>query len=110
MAKDMKKKENEMDIVQLKNMKIAELTNLAKDLKVEGISGLKKHDLIFRILQAKVEKDGFAYGEGVLEILEDGWAVVTKDGMLSAHFEHTVLVTEKEPEILTESYSAGLKR
>jgi methionyl aminopeptidase len=34
-------------------------------------------------------------------VLRDGWTVVTKDGQLSAHFEHTVLVTETEPEILT---------
>ena len=36
-----------------------------------------------------------------VKILNDGWTVVTKDGQLSAHFEHTVLVTEAEPEILT---------
>jgi transcription termination factor Rho len=73
MAKDIKKRGKELDIVQLKNMKIAELTGLAKELNIEGISGLKKHDLIFKILQAKIEKDGFAYGEGVLEVLEDGF-------------------------------------
>ena len=39
-------------------------------------------------------------GAGV-KILNDGWTVVTKDGSLSGHFEHTVLVTENEPEILT---------
>ncbi|MBD3380495.1 MAG: transcription termination factor Rho [Candidatus Omnitrophica bacterium] len=62
-----------MDIVQLKNMKIGELTELAKSLNINGISGMKKHDLIFSILQAKVEKSGLAYGEGVLEKLEDGF-------------------------------------
>ena len=36
-----------------------------------------------------------------VKILKDGWTVVTQDGSLSAHFEHTVLITEKEPEILT---------
>jgi len=36
-----------------------------------------------------------------VEILRDGWAVVTKDNKLSAHFEHTILVTEREAEILT---------
>jgi transcription termination factor Rho len=73
MAKEVKKKGQELDIVQLKNMRISELTDLAKSLNIEGISGLKKHDLIFSILQAKVEKDGFAYGEGVLEVLDDGF-------------------------------------
>ncbi|MBI1840036.1 MAG: M24 family metallopeptidase, partial [Verrucomicrobia bacterium] len=40
-------------------------------------------------------------GKPQVEMLNDGWTVVTKDGGLSAHFEHTVLITESEPEILT---------
>jgi len=40
-------------------------------------------------------------GKPAVEILNDGWTVVTKDGLPSAHFEHTVLITEQEPEILT---------
>lgn len=40
-------------------------------------------------------------GRPEVKILNDGWTVVTQDGSLSAHFEHTVLITEAEPEILT---------
>lgn len=40
-------------------------------------------------------------GSAAVEVLKDGWTVVTKDGMPSAHFEHTVAITEAEPEILT---------
>ncbi len=40
-------------------------------------------------------------GRPEVKILKDGWTVVTEDGSLSAHFEHTVLITEGEPEILT---------
>jgi methionyl aminopeptidase len=40
-------------------------------------------------------------GSSGVKILNDGWTVVTQDGSLSAHFEHTVLITESEPEILT---------
>jgi len=40
-------------------------------------------------------------GRPEVQILKDGWTVITKDGSLSAHFEHTVLVTETGPEILT---------
>jgi methionyl aminopeptidase len=40
-------------------------------------------------------------GSASVKILNDGWTVVTQDGSLSAHFEHTVLITESEPEILT---------
>ena len=40
-------------------------------------------------------------GGAAVQILRDGWTVVTKDKQPSAHFEHTVLITESEPEILT---------
>ncbi|MCK4852301.1 MAG: transcription termination factor Rho [Candidatus Omnitrophica bacterium] len=63
----------ELDIVKLKNMKISELSELAKGLGINGISGLKKHDLIFKVLQTKIEKSGLAFGEGVLEVLGDGF-------------------------------------
>ncbi|MFA5499825.1 MAG: transcription termination factor Rho [Candidatus Omnitrophota bacterium] len=62
-----------MEIGELKGKSISELTKLAKDLNVNGISGLKKQDLIFKILQAKTEKEGLIFGEGVLEILPDGF-------------------------------------
>jgi len=62
-----------MEIGELKTLSIAELTKLAKELNVNGVSGLKKQDLIFRILQAKTEKEGLIFGEGVLEILPDGF-------------------------------------
>ena len=62
-----------MEIAELKAMSISELTKLAKELNVNGISGLKKQDLIFKLLQAKTEKEGLIFGEGVLEILPDGF-------------------------------------
>ncbi len=73
MANPRKGKEKELDIVKLKEMKISELSDLANSLNINGISGMRKHDLIFRILQTKIEKNGFAYGEGVLEVLDDGF-------------------------------------
>ncbi|MCM8766047.1 MAG: Rho termination factor N-terminal domain-containing protein, partial [Candidatus Omnitrophica bacterium] len=62
-----------MDIAKLKEMKISELNKLAKDLNVNGVSGLKKQDLIFKILQAQTEREGFMFGEGVLEVLPEGF-------------------------------------
>ena len=62
-----------MEIGDLKTMNISALTKLARELKVEGITGLKKQDLIFKLLQAKTEKDGLIFGSGVLEILPDGF-------------------------------------
>ncbi|MBI2095115.1 MAG: transcription termination factor Rho [Candidatus Omnitrophica bacterium] len=63
-----------MDLAKLKKMKMPELAGLAHQLKVNGVSGLKKQDLIFKILQAQPEKDGGVMtGEGVLEVLQDGF-------------------------------------
>ncbi|HEX9859747.1 MAG TPA: transcription termination factor Rho [Nitrospirota bacterium] len=62
-----------MNIVELKEKSITELTSIAKDLKVEGASVLRKQELIFAILQAQTEKNGLIYGAGVLETLPDGF-------------------------------------
>ncbi len=62
-----------MNIVELKNKKIAELTRMAKKMNIENAGGLKKQELIFSMLQAHIEKNGMIYGEGTLEILPDGF-------------------------------------
>jgi transcription termination factor Rho len=62
-----------MNLTELKNMKISELNKLAKKMKVQGTGGMRKSELIFALLQAQAEKDGHIYGEGVLEILPDGF-------------------------------------
>jgi len=62
-----------MNITDLKEKTIDELTKMAKGLSVEGARGLRKQDLIFAILQAQTEKTGLIFGEGVLEILPDGF-------------------------------------
>jgi transcription termination factor Rho len=62
-----------LEIKNLKDMKITELTKLSRELNVNGVSGLKKQDLIFKILQAQAEKEGLMFGEGILEILPEGF-------------------------------------
>ncbi len=62
-----------VSISELKEKTIDDLTRLAKNLNVEGASGLRKQDLIFAILQAQIEKTGNVFGAGVLEILPDGF-------------------------------------
>jgi transcription termination factor Rho len=57
----------------LKEMKITELARMVQELGIEGVSGLRKQDLIFAILQATSEKRGEVYGEGTLEVLSDGF-------------------------------------
>jgi transcription termination factor Rho len=62
-----------MNIVELKNKKINELTKLAKQLNIDGAAGMRKQELIFSLLQAQIEKNGLIFGEGTLEILPDGF-------------------------------------
>ncbi|MCH8208529.1 MAG: transcription termination factor Rho [Nitrospinae bacterium] len=62
-----------MNIEELKSQTISDLTALAKKLKIQGHSGLKKQDLIFKLLQAQIEEDGLMFGQGVIEILPDGF-------------------------------------
>ena len=62
-----------MDIVELKSKTISELLDLAEDLGIPGLSGLRKQEMIFKILEAKTEKDGFIFAEGVLQILDEGY-------------------------------------
>ena len=62
-----------LNLKDLKEKKISELTNLARQLNVESASCLSKQELIFAILQAETDKNGLIYGEGVLETLPDGF-------------------------------------
>jgi transcription termination factor Rho len=62
-----------MNISELKDMKIKELTQMAKKFKIEGAAGMRKQELIFALLQAHIEKNGSIYGVGTLEILPDGF-------------------------------------
>lgn len=62
-----------MHLNDLKRKKIGDLTQIAKELNIENASGLRKQELIFTILQALVDKNESVYGEGVLEILPEGF-------------------------------------
>jgi transcription termination factor Rho len=62
-----------LDLVELKDMSIQALNQIAKDLGVPGGAGLRKQELIFKILQTQAEKSGLIFSEGVLECLPDGF-------------------------------------
>jgi len=65
--------EGGLNLKTLKEKKISELAQIARNFNVDGASSMRKQDLIFAILQAQAEQSGFIYGEGVLEILSDGF-------------------------------------
>lgn len=65
--------QGEMNLVELKNKNIRELMSMAKVLNIEGAGSMRKQELIFALLQAQAEMSGLIYGEGVLEILPDGF-------------------------------------
>ena len=78
MAKTQTKEQDEarepsLDISALKEMNIAELTDVGSELGVEGMTGMRKQELIFKILQAQTEQSGLIFAEGVLECLPDGF-------------------------------------
>ena len=62
-----------LDLVELKDMSIQNLNQIAKDLGVVGAAGLRKQELIFKLLQTQAEKSGLIFSEGVLECLPDGF-------------------------------------
>ena len=100
-----KKREVVMDdsinIGKLKDMKISELNKIAKDLRVNGVSGLKKQELIFRVLHAQAEKKGLMFGDGVLEV-PPGTSEIAGNGVAeldlvvvgseAGHLAHAVLL------------------
>jgi len=62
-----------IDLATLKDMSVAALTKIAKQLDVPGATGMRKQELIFEILKARAEKSGLIFSEGVLETLPDGF-------------------------------------
>jgi transcription termination factor Rho len=62
-----------LDLSTLKELSVAELTKIARELDIPGATGLRKQELIFQILRARAEKAGLIFSEGVLEVLPDGF-------------------------------------
>jgi len=77
--KPQKEDKNAVDVGDLKKMTGTGLGKIAREFKISNTSGLRKQDLIFKILQAQAEKQGNMFGEGILEVLPDGF------GFLRSH-------------------------
>ena len=61
-----------MNIADLELKTLDELREIARDMDISGVSRVKKNDLIFRLLRAQAERQGYIFGGGVLEIVEEG--------------------------------------
>src|SRR5436190_9768557 len=66
-------KEEIFNLSDLKEMSISSLTSVAKGMDVPGATGMRKQELIFKVLAAQTEKSGLIFSEGVLETLPDGF-------------------------------------
>ncbi len=62
-----------MDLAELKDKTILDLYKLAKELQIPRYSGMRKQELIFKLLETQTEKSGLIFAEGVLEVLDDGY-------------------------------------
>ena len=62
-----------MELSELKSKTMSELLRLSQELNIEGTSGLRKQELIFKILEAQTQKNGLIFAQGVLEILPEGY-------------------------------------
>ena len=76
-AKTDGKGDDTLNLAGLKDMSISELTHIAKEMGIEGATGLRKQELIFKVLAAQTEKSGLIFSEGVLETLPDGCLLYT---------------------------------
>ncbi len=72
----------DMEMSRLEEKSLVELREVAKELNVSGYTTLKKHDLVFRILEAQAEQSGLLFKEGALEILPDGFGFLRLHGYL----------------------------
>ncbi len=75
----------ELNMATLKSMKISDILKIAKELNIWGTSGLRKQELVFKILSLFAEKYGYAYGEGVLEVVSEGGFGFLRSGTYNYH-------------------------
>lgn len=71
-----------VNLVDLENSTLDQLQGMARDMRITGHSRLKKHDLIMRLLRANAEQQGYIFGGGVLEIVQDGIGFLRSDHLL----------------------------
>jgi len=83
-----------MDIVELEGKNLPELYDIAKGLAIPNHRQLKKHDLIFKILETQTEKNGFMFAKGILEILPEGYGFLRTGGYVPSREDVYVSQTQ----------------
>ena len=83
-----------MDIVELEGKTLPQLYTIAKDLNIPNPKQLKKHDLVFRILEVQTEKSGHMFAKGILEILPEGYGFLRTGGYLPSREDVYVSQTQ----------------
>src|SRR3989442_15569102 len=73
-----------MELAELESKSVEELQDIAKTLDIPDSDTLRKQDLTFKILQTQTEQSGLIFGQGVLEILPDGWGFLRHDNFQPA--------------------------
>lgn len=75
----------DMDIAQLEALTLSELRDLAREFDITGYSRLKKTDLVFRLLKYKAEQQGYIFGGGVLDVVQDGIGFLRTENLLPSN-------------------------
>ena len=83
-----------MDIVELEGKTLQDLYDIAKKLNIQNPRSLKKHDLVFKILEAQTQKNGYMFAKGVLEILPEGYGFLRTGGYLPSREDVYVSQTQ----------------
>jgi transcription termination factor Rho len=83
-----------MDISQLENKSRDELIELAKENELANYTGLKKQDLVMRLLQANAEQQGNIFSSGILDIMTDGYGFLRQDSLLPG--SHDIYVSQSQ--------------
>jgi transcription termination factor Rho len=83
-----------MDIVELEGKTLPQLYDVAKNLNIPNYRQLKKHDLIFKILEAQIQKNGYMFAKGILEILPEGYGFLRTGGYLPSREDVYVSQTQ----------------
>src|SRR5437763_12488770 len=73
-----------MELAELETKSVEELQGIAKEMEIPDSEDLRKQDLTFKIMQTRTEQNGLIFGQGVLEILPDGWGFLRHDNFQPA--------------------------